>query len=138
VALVVLFIFAVIAVLFFRKSLNLLSAKRLPKSPQQNPNLDQGPTTDHADKEKPITARDVAALSQTPDKLVVTQGDHVTIQVVVENQGMQSESFDVICYFDTSIVGTLHVTNLPAGHSTTLNFVWNTAGVPPGTYAIRA
>ena len=105
---------------------------------QENPNLDQGPTTDHPDEEKPIAIHDVAALSQIPSPTTVTQGDHVNIQVVVENQGTQTESFDVTCYFDTSVVGTLHVTNLAAGHSTTLSFDWDTAGVPPATYAIKA
>jgi len=105
---------------------------------QENPNLDQGPTTDHVDEEEPITIHDVAALSQTPNPTTVTQGSHVTIKVVVENQGTQTESFDVTCYFDTSIVGTLPMTNLYAGYSTTLYFDWDTTGVPPGPYTIEA
>jgi len=105
---------------------------------QENPNLDQGPTTDHRDEEEPIVVHDVAALSQTPSPTTVTQGSHVTIEVVAENQGTQTESFDVTCYFDTSIVGTLPVTNLHAGYSTTLSFDWDTAAVPPGLYTIEA
>jgi len=105
---------------------------------QMNPNLDQGPTTDHADEEQPIAVHDVAALSQTPSPTTVAQGAHVSISVGVQNQGTQSESFDVTCYFDTGVVGTQHVTNLAAGHSTTLTFDWDTTGVPPGTYAIKA
>jgi uncharacterized repeat protein (TIGR01451 family) len=105
---------------------------------QMNPNLDQGPTTDHPDEEQPIAVHDVAAISQTPSPTTVTQGAHVSISVVVQNQGTQSESFDVTCYFDTGVVGTQHVTNLAAGHSTTLTFDWDTTGVPPGTYAIKA
>jgi uncharacterized repeat protein (TIGR01451 family) len=105
---------------------------------QQNPNLDQGPTTDHQDEEEPIAVHNVAAISQTPNPTTVTQGDHVTISVVVQNQGTQTESFDVTCYFDTGVVGTQHVTNLAAGHSTTLSFDWDTTGVPPNTYVIKA
>jgi len=105
---------------------------------QQNPNLIQAPTTDHPDEEVRIAVHDVAAISQTPHPTIVTQGDHVTVDVVVQNQGTQTESFDVTCYSDSSIVGTLHVTNLAAGHSTTLYFDWDTTGVPAGTYNIEA
>jgi hypothetical protein len=105
---------------------------------QENPNLDQGPTTDHVDEEQPIAVHDVAAISQTPTPTSVTQGDPVTVEVVVENQGTQTSTFDVTCYFDTGVVGTLTVTNLAAGYDTTLNFNWDTTGVPTGTYTIQA
>jgi uncharacterized repeat protein (TIGR01451 family) len=90
------------------------------------------------DEEQPIAVHDVAAISQTPTPTSVTRGDPVTVEVVVENQGTQTETFDVTCYFDTGVVGTLPVTNLAAGYNTTLNFNWDTTGVPPGTYTIQA
>jgi len=108
---------------------------------QQNPNLDQAPTTDRPDEEVRIAIHDVAAISQTPDPTTVTQGGHVTIAVVVENQGTQQENFEVTCYFENLVdgmVGTLPVTNLDAGHSITLYFVWDTTGIPPNTYTIKA
>ncbi|MCP8305063.1 MAG: DUF11 domain-containing protein [archaeon] len=113
---------------------------------QANPNLDQMPTTDHPDEEA-IAVHDVVAKSQTvvdeknepiPTPVSVKPGDQVRIEVVVENQGTQKESFDVTCYFDTSVIGTQRVNNLPAGHSRTLYFVWDTTGVPPDTYDIEA
>ncbi len=105
---------------------------------QQNPNLDQSPASDHVDEEEPITINNVAAVSQTPNTTSVIQGLFVSIEVVIENQGMQTESFEVTCYFNTSIVGILNIDGLPAGHSATLYFDWNTTGVPPSTYAIKA
>lgn len=113
---------------------------------QENPNLDQMPTTDHPN-EGTIAIRDVAAISQTvvdegnvpiPTPVIIEQGDQVRIEVVVKNQGNQEESFDVTCYFDTSVIGTQTVNNLPAGQSETLYFVWDTTGVLPGTYDIKA
>ncbi len=105
---------------------------------QQNPNLDQGPTTDHVDEEVPIKIHDVAAVSQTPNATDVIRGSSVTIEVIIENQGMQNESFEVSCYFNMSIIGSLNITNLPVNQNTTLYFEWDTTGVPPGTYVIEA
>ena len=105
---------------------------------QQNPNLDQGPTTDHADEEQPIAVHDVATISQTPTPTNVTQGETVTVEVVVENQGTQTETFNVTCYFDSSVIATQLVTNLTAANSITLNFSWDTTGVSLGTYNITA
>ncbi len=106
---------------------------------QENPNLDQGPTTDRVDEEDvAIEVHDVAAISQTPTPTSVAQGETVTVEVVAENQGTQTETFNVTCYFDTGVVGTLLVTNLAAGNNITLNFSWDTTGVTPGTYNITA
>jgi len=105
---------------------------------QENPNLDQGPTTDHVDEEQPVAVNDVAAIGQTPTPTSVAQGETVTVEVVVENQGTQTETFNVTCYFDAGVVGTQLVTNLAAGNSITLNFSWDTTGVTPGTYNITA
>ncbi|UCE96939.1 MAG: hypothetical protein JSV51_04985, partial [Candidatus Bathyarchaeota archaeon] len=104
---------------------------------QENPNLDQGPVTDHVDEEVPIIIHDVAALSQIPNATNVMQGSFVTIEALIENQGMQIESFKVTCYYNMNIIGILNVTDLPASHSVTLYFDWNTTGVSPGTYEIK-
>jgi len=105
---------------------------------QENPNLDQAPTTDRWDEEEPLIIHDVAAVNQTASPTVVTQGDVVNIDVFVENQGTQSETFNVTCYYDGGVVGTQLVTDLPAGNSTKLIFLWDTTGVPPGDYMVRA
>lgn len=105
---------------------------------QQNPNLDQSPTTDRVDEAQPIVVHNVAAKNQTPVPTVVKQGEHVAIQVVVENVGTHAESFNVTCYADTIVIGTQLVTDLAAGHQATLNFDWDTTGVASGIYAIKA
>lgn len=86
----------------------------------------------------PPPVHDVAAITQTPSPTTVTQGETVTIDVTVENQGTEPETFDVTCYYDSGVVDTLTVTNLAAGDSTTLNFYWDTTGVAPATYTIKA
>jgi len=105
---------------------------------QQNPNLDQAPTTDRWDEEEPLIIHDVAAVNQTASPTVVTQGDIVSIDVFVENQGTQSETFNVTCYCDSGVVGTQLVTDLPARNSTTLIFLWDTTGMPPSNYMVKA
>lgn len=105
---------------------------------QENPNLNQAPTTDTRDEETLIIIRDVIALSQSVNATEVVQGDIVNITIIVSNRGMQSESFDVTCYFYPTIIGIERVENLPIGSNKTLIFLWNTSIVEPGTYEIRA
>jgi hypothetical protein len=104
----------------------------------ENPNLNQAPTTDSRDEEIAIHIRDVAAVSQTVNATRVVQGEIVQIDVTVQNLGMHVENFNVTCYFYPTIIGTQRVTNLAAGQSTTLTFHWNTSDVEPGIYSIRA
>ena len=105
---------------------------------QENPNLDQGPSTDRVDEEVPLAVHNVAATSQTAFPTTVKQGEHVAIQVVTENSGTLAETFNVTCYFNNSAIGTLLVANLAAAHQTTLNFDWDTTGIPEGVYTIKA
>lgn len=105
---------------------------------QQNPNLDQSPTTDRVDEEQPIIVHNVAAVSQTATPTTVTQGEQVSIEVVVENKGTQTETFNVTCFYNNTIIDTKRVTDLTIGRQEILTFIWDTAGVPVGTYSIKA
>lgn len=105
---------------------------------QQNPNLDQSPTTDRIDEEQVILLRNVAAVSQTPSPTTVSQGENVSIDVVIENPGTQAETFNVTCYFNNTEIGTKLVTDLAAAGQTTVTFNWDTAGLPVGNYTITA
>jgi uncharacterized repeat protein (TIGR01451 family) len=105
---------------------------------QENPNLNQAPTTDSRDEEIAIRVHDVAAISQTVNATNVIQGAIIEINVTVINLGMQNETFDVTCYFYPTIIGTQRVINLEAGKNVTLTFYWNTRLVDPGNYYIRA
>jgi hypothetical protein len=105
---------------------------------QQNPNLDQGPTTDRVDEEQAIIVHNVAAIGQTPIPTLVNQGEQVLVHVVVENRGTQTETFNVTSYFNCTGIGTELVDSLAAGHQVTLAFEWDTTGLPVGNYTIKA
>ncbi len=71
------------------------------------------------------------------------RGRPIYIDVTVENQGENAETFDVIVYadqFGTDVhfdIGDETV-SLDIGESKLLEFVWDTTGVPYGTYLITA
>jgi len=86
-----------------------------------------------------IVIHDIATISQTPSPTTVTAGETVTVQVVVENQGTEPETFTVTLFYDSSQTGTTQtVTDLQPSTSKTLTFTWDTTGIPPGTYYISA
>jgi hypothetical protein len=86
----------------------------------------------------PPTRHDVAVSSVTPASSQVNQGQTLSIQVVVLNNGTVTETFDANATYDGTLIGTQTVTSLAAGNTQTLTFNWNTAGVAPGTYTITA
>lgn len=90
-----------------------------------------------ADEQPLEEVHDVAVTSVTPSLTEVTAGEIVAIMVVVENQGTETETFDVTAY-GSAVIGTQKVTNLTAGSSQNLTFNWNTSTVNPGTYTIKA
>ncbi len=71
----------------------------------------------------------------------VCQGGEVTITVTVDNLSCgDAGPFDVTVTYDgtSQLIGTQHVDGLPGCEYTTLTFVWDTTGVPPGTVEIVA
>ncbi len=85
----------------------------------------------------PTVTRDVAVTSVTCPSPVLA-GEIVDITVVVENQGMVNEDFDVTVSNGIDAIDTKTVTNLIPGSTTSLTFTWNTAGVAEGTHTISA
>jgi len=87
-----------------------------------------------------IIQRDVAIISVTTSATEVYEGQIVNIIVVAKNEGNVTENFDVIAYYDASIIGIQTVIDLTAGANVTLTFGWNTAGVTPRIigYTIKA
>jgi len=83
-----------------------------------------------------IPVHDVAITDVTPSTTDVTGGEIVTISVVAENQGTMSETFDVNCYADSTLIGSQTITLDPTT-STTLSFPWTTP-LPTATYVISA
>ncbi|MEM2753164.1 MAG: CARDB domain-containing protein [Nitrososphaerota archaeon] len=105
---------------------------------QENPNLNQAPTTDHPDEEIGLVIHDVVAVNQWANVTEVEQGKFVKVTVEIENRGTSSESFDVTAYFGPRVTCVKRVVNLPAGQTTTVEFDCPTEGVEPGVYVIRA
>lgn len=83
---------------------------------------------------------DVAVTSVIPSKSQANQGEIVTITVKVRNNDniTASETFTVTAKYNNTIIGTQQVTALPQGTTNILYFNWNTTGVAPGNYTIRA
>lgn len=87
---------------------------------------------------KAVTVPDIAITSVMPSKTVVGSGYSVNITVVVENQGIKAETFNVTAYYNLSLIDTIIDVSLAAGDNVTLTFTWNTTGVDKGNYTIRA
>jgi hypothetical protein len=81
---------------------------------------------------------DIAVTSVTFSPYKVTAGDHVTVTVVVENQGTRTEIFDVNIMYDSNLIVTEESVGLAWGTSKTLTFTWDTSDVGMGAYTISA
>jgi len=81
---------------------------------------------------------DVSVISVTASPDPVGAGGSVSITVDVENQGTNTETFDVTVYYDDTAIDTESVTDLATGASTTLEFTWDTTDVALGDYTIKA
>jgi hypothetical protein len=79
---------------------------------------------------------DIAVKNVVLSKAIVGQGYSVSINATVENQGNDTETFDVTAYANTMIIDTLVNITHASGDSTTVTFTWDTTGVPIGNYTI--
>ena len=93
-----------------------------------------------------ITLCDMAVVGVTPSPTKVYAGELVNITVIVENEGRETETFNVTVYADKNvtvigdeiIIGIQSVINLAPRNRKTLTFTWNTTSVTPGNYTISA
>jgi hypothetical protein len=85
-----------------------------------------------------IVTRDVAVINVIPSTHYVFIDAVVNISVTVKNLGLFSESFNVMLLVNSTVAGTLHVTNLEAGTQQTLMFTWDTHGFDQGIYTLSA
>ena len=81
---------------------------------------------------------DIAVTSVTPSLTRVAAGELVHITAVVENQGIETETFNVTLYYNTTAIQTKTDITLVAGANKPLTFAWNTTGVSTGTHTINA
>jgi len=85
----------------------------------------------------PVMTHDVAITSVNRSKTIVCQGYSMFFDVVIENQGDVTETFNVTIYANTTTIETLEIT-LNSANCTVISFTWNTAGVVKGNYTMRA
>jgi len=85
-----------------------------------------------------IVRHDVAIVSVTPFPTKVNPCQVVNITVVAENQGTETETFNVTTYYDNIPIDVETISNLPSGANMKITFSWNTTGVAEGSYTIKA
>lgn len=81
---------------------------------------------------------DIAVSSIKPSALAVNQSEAVSIAVTVKNEGAATENFTLTLYDDHTVIGSKVIQSLSPAASEDIVFVWNTTGVAPGTYSLKA
>ncbi len=81
---------------------------------------------------------DIAITGVDASPRTVTTGDPVTLSVIVENQGQETETFSLTVYYDDSTAATTTVENLASGETKTVQLTWDTTDVALDSYIIRA
>jgi hypothetical protein len=74
---------------------------------------------------------DVAIVWVETSRNYVYSGRTVDVIVIAANLGDLTTTFNVTAYYDSNIIGTQTVVNLPPNHNRTLTFVWDTTGLAP-------
>ena len=82
-----------------------------------------------------LGTHDIAVTNVTPSRTSVRLGEPVNITVIVENQGIENETFDITVYYDSTNIETRTNIILEAGLTTSLTFTWNTTDVREEIYA---
>ncbi len=82
---------------------------------------------------------DVVVVNVVPLSRFVYIGDYLDVNVTVRNKGTETESFDLVLYYDErSVAGTLHVEGLVSGAERVVVFHWQTNGVSAGNHTLSA
>jgi len=93
--------------------------------------------TDRYPLMNPRWTHDLAVTNLIISKTVIGQGYSATINVTVQNQGSQTQIFDLTIYANTSIIQTLKL-YLLSGKTATRTITWSTVGWTKGAYTIKA
>jgi len=81
---------------------------------------------------------DIAVLNVWPSKILAYKGEIVHIYVAVKNEGNYVESFDVVAFYGSNVIGKQFVNGLQPNTKTLLIFYWNTLDVTEGNYILSA
>jgi len=83
--------------------------------------------------------RDVAITDVTASRSWVYPGVKVNVSVTAKNLGDVTESFDIKVYYDSNLLATRSIVDLPSDTETIEVFTWNTSGLTPcRNYTISA
>jgi probable HAF family extracellular repeat protein len=85
----------------------------------------------------PAAVHDVAVTSSFADAVVAFAGTPVTVHATVRNEGNRAETFDVLAFAGSDVVGAVTVTDLAPRASGRVSITWDTSGHAAGLYAIR-
>ncbi|UCE16291.1 MAG: PD40 domain-containing protein, partial [Candidatus Bathyarchaeota archaeon] len=87
----------------------------------------------------PQYAHDIAILSVThnPNKTEIRRGLNVSIEVVPQNQGVETDEITVSYYVNSTQMESQNI-SLSAGQVMPVKFIWETSGIAPGIYTITA
>ena len=99
---------------------------------------DTDTTTVTVNNPPPSEIHDVAAVDQTVSENKVLPGTVIDIDVTVTNLGTFTETFDLACYYNNFLIGSVLVVDLAPSETRVVTFSWDTSGVPLNTYAINA
>ena len=80
----------------------------------------------------------VANIVTSPTHVYREFGTQVQILVTARNYGLNTETFTVTAYHNSTQIGTQTVTDLAPNAKTTLTFIWDPSGLPYGYYIIKA
>jgi len=78
----------------------------------------------------------IAALTATPNSVRI--GQQVTISITAINKGNFTETFNIAVYYDDTAIESTTATNLAPEASDTKTILWNTTGINPDTYNLKA
>jgi len=81
---------------------------------------------------------DIGITNVTPSKTAVGEGYVANVTVKVLNYGINTESFDLTIYANTTAIQTITDLVLATRNSVTINVAWNTTGFVKGNYTVNA
>lgn len=83
-----------------------------------------------------IITRHVVITAVKPSSTSATRGQTVNITITAKNLGNMTETFNVTAYYDRTPIAKKLVADLQPQTEATLIILWNTSGIPAGTYVI--
>jgi len=81
---------------------------------------------------------DIGITNLTTSKTVIGQDYSLNISIKIINYGINTETFNLTMYANTSVIQSLTDIVLASRNSTTITFTWNTTGFAKGNYTISA